>query len=130
MNNLREYIIDILKSFAEDGSLKVGTQNREEILKICSRNRLLPVIYKVSAWPSLKNKYKESAISTLLYECEIRKIFNRFNAVGIRAILLRGLYLGIKVYKDPSLRPFIDIDTGYPPELGIKLYWVKISKGL
>jgi hypothetical protein len=105
-----ELVVHVLKSFVEGNTLKISTENDEEFLRVCSRNRLLPVVYRVSGETRLEGSYRRSAASSLLYEHEIRKIFNRFDALGIKAILLRGLYLGLQIYKDPALRPFADID--------------------
>jgi hypothetical protein len=105
-----ELVVHVLKSFAEGSTLKISTENNEEFLRVCSRNRLLPVVCRVLEQTHLEDSYRSSAASSLLHEHEIRKIFNRFDALGIKAILLRGLYLGLQIYKDPALRPFADID--------------------
>lgn len=107
---MQEPIINILKSFAEDKGYKTKITNLDEVAKICSNNNLLPIFYKITKDPSSEKSYNASAVRGLLYEHEIKKIFNEFNTVDIKAILLRGLYLGIKIYKDPVLRPFTDID--------------------
>jgi len=94
--------------------------NIEDILKpileaypqeILSRNKLYPLIYKISGDNRFGKDYRQSAVRSLIYEHEIKKIFDQFNAIGIKAILLRGLYLGIEIYKEPVLRPFTDIDV-------------------
>ena len=108
--NPYELVVHVLKSFVEGNTPKVSTENDEEFLRVCSRNRLLPVVYRVLGQTHLEGSYRGSAASSLLYEYEIRKIFNRFDVLGIKAILLRGLYLGFQIYKDPALRPFTDID--------------------
>lgn len=108
MNNTSEFIINTLKSFP--GNYPLKPQNWNEFISTCFRNRLLPIIYNILEEPSLEKEYKKSAALSLIYEHEIERIFNQFNSCGIKAILLRGLYLGYKIYKDPALRPFSDID--------------------
>lgn len=108
MNNTYGFIINTLKSYP--GNYPLKPQNWNEFISISSRNRLLPIIYKVLEEPSLEKEYKKTAAASLIYEHEIERIFNQFNSCGIKTILLRGLYLGYTIYNDPSLRPFTDID--------------------
>lgn len=96
MNNTIDALKSLLESYPQE---------------TLSRNKLLPIMYNVLGDRQLEKDYKISAVRSFLYEHEIRKIFNQFNTMGIRAILLKGLYLGFKIYKDPALRPFTDIDV-------------------
>jgi hypothetical protein len=58
----------------------------------------------------LRRDYRSSAIANLYREVALRNLLAVFNSRCIATILLKGAYLGRFVYKDPSLRPMLDID--------------------
>ncbi len=111
MDRAQKFILRALRSVPEPGSLRMDTRDTERIIEICARNRLLPIMYRVVRDSGLEKHYRESAAASLACEHEARMVFDRFSALGVRAILLRGLYLGLEIYRNPSLRPFNDMDV-------------------
>jgi len=64
----------------------------------------------------LKRTFHESRVRSLRLERQLEKILAAFETEGIRALVLRGLALGLSVYPDPALRPGSDLDLLVLPE--------------
>ncbi len=108
-----ESILASLRCFAGGGlpGTPPDPDMLSEILRISSRNNLRPLMHKVLREPKLEKSYQKSMASTVLSAHEVGRVFDGFDRAGVRAILLRGLYLGCRVYGNPALRPFTDIDV-------------------
>jgi len=59
---------------------------------------------------ALQQDYRGSAIRFMRREAALRPLLAALNDAGIPLICLKGAYLGRFVYKDPALRPMLDLD--------------------
>jgi hypothetical protein len=59
----------------------------------------------------LRQDYRGSAMRFMHREAALRPILAALNGAGIPVICLKGAYLGRFVYKDPALRPMLDLDV-------------------
>ncbi|MEW6532982.1 MAG: nucleotidyltransferase family protein [Thermodesulfobacteriota bacterium] len=58
----------------------------------------------------LQQDYRSSAIRSMHRDAALRPLLAALNDTGIPLICLKGAYLGRFVYKDPALRPMLDLD--------------------
>lgn len=58
----------------------------------------------------LQQDYRGSAIRLMQREAALRPLLAALNHTGIPLICLKGAYLGRFVFKDPALRPMLDLD--------------------
>ena len=47
---------------------------------------------------------------SLTHEDEIRQVFMALGRAGVKVILLKGGDFRLRLYKDPALRPMLDMD--------------------
>lgn len=95
--------------------------NWASLLALTEYNSVAPLIYAnlsqlsgnfipEEILESLKTDYTQSFLKTAPIYDDISKLLKEFNAVGIKAIVLKGCSLGELLYEDFSLRPMQDID--------------------
>jgi len=58
----------------------------------------------------LKKDYQENAARNLIFVDELTMLLDRFDAVGIQAIVFKGPALAVSAYGDVNLRRFVDLD--------------------
>jgi hypothetical protein len=58
----------------------------------------------------LQRDYLLSSLACLERDTRLKNVLASFHRHGIRAVLLKGAYLGRVVYRDPALRPMADLD--------------------
>ncbi len=88
----------------------------------CARNHgLAPWLYRMlrqhpecglsaRIMTAFEQSHRISAVHALSRQASLMKLLKAFCSRGIQVLLLKGAYLGAVVYKDPALRPMVDID--------------------
>lgn len=94
----------------------------EAIYKKANQHKVIPMIYHhlrrlkllLSLNMEVKNKfeaiYRENKLRNGIYFDELWLILDAFKSQNIKAVLTKGAYLVLLIYRDPALRYFIDID--------------------
>ncbi|HOW96218.1 MAG TPA: nucleotidyltransferase family protein [Kiritimatiellia bacterium] len=92
------------------------------LLPLVDQNRLAPLLYRnlkaagldavlpPGTMSALQQRLLQEMLRGARLEQETRNLLERFQARGLRVILLRGLAVGEAVYGDGSLRPYSDLD--------------------
>ncbi len=92
------------------------------LLVLADRNRLVPLLWRAlkaagldAALPEalgreLRDRLRRELFRAARLDEATRDLLVRFHANGARAVLLRGPAVGERVYDDPSLRPYSDLD--------------------
>jgi hypothetical protein len=62
----------------------------------------------------LQAAYRTHMLNAAIHEIQVRDIFDRMRAAGVCPILFKGWALA-RLYPDPGLRPYGDIDLWLPP---------------
>ena len=89
--------------------------------QLARRHSILPIVYR-QLEASLRNQlpgevfqrfrkdYQANAARNLIFVDELTALLDRFDAVGIQAIVFKGPALAVAVYGDVNLRRFVDLD--------------------
>jgi hypothetical protein len=75
----------------------------------------------------LQAGYRKYMIEAAVHEIEVKDIFERMRAAGIEPLLFKGWALA-RLYPDPGLRPYGDIDLWFPPEQ-LEAHYYALPKG-
>jgi hypothetical protein len=62
------------------------------------------------ALAELKREYQLTAAHNMLAEHDLKRMLGALNAAGVQVAVLKGTALLNMVYRDPALRPMVDID--------------------
>lgn len=63
----------------------------------------------------LQAAYRTHVLEAAIHEIQVKDIFKRMRGAGVEPILFKGWALA-RLYPDPGLRPYGDIDLWFPPE--------------
>jgi hypothetical protein len=66
-------------------------------------------------WEALRTARRMTAVDNLRLRHELTRITAALTEAGIPALALKGIVLAYAAYKDPSLRPMMDLDLLVPP---------------
>jgi hypothetical protein len=66
-------------------------------------------------WEVLRTARRLTAVDNLRLRHELTRITSALTEAGIPALALKGIVLAYTAYKDPSLRPMMDLDLLVPP---------------
>jgi Uncharacterised nucleotidyltransferase len=66
-------------------------------------------------WKALRTARRLTAVDNLRLRHELTRITAALTEAGIPAVALKGIVLAYAAYKDPSLRPMMDLDLLVPP---------------
>lgn len=89
------------------------------VLALAEQERVVPLLYRACAGSNLppgwllddiRGRYLQEAAISLLRSRELNRILSQLAQTGMEARLLKGLMLGELVYKNPALRPMVDMD--------------------
>ena len=79
-------------------------------LEPCMEGREIP-----PEWEALRTARRLTAVDNLRLRHELTRITAALTEAGIPALALKGIVLAYTAYKDPSLRPMMDLDLLVPP---------------
>jgi hypothetical protein len=79
-------------------------------LEPCMEGREVP-----PEWEALRTARRLTAVDNLRLRHELTRITAALTEAGIPALALKGIVLAYAAYKDPSLRPMMDLDLLVPP---------------
>ena len=91
----------------------------EQVLAVALDAGVGPLLYKATRGKNLiphavetelRNSYYLNAGRSILLTSEFEAIQNRLSTCGVPFILLKGAALAETIYKNPALRPMVDID--------------------
>src|SRR5215470_13247456 len=66
-------------------------------------------------WEVLRTARRLTAVDNLRFRHELANVTEALTHAGIPALALKGIVLAYAAYKDPSLRPMMDLDLLVPP---------------
>lgn len=78
-------------------------------LEACMEGREIP-----QEWEALRTARRLTAVDNLRLRHELTRITSALTEAGIPALALKGIVLAYTAYKDPSLRPMMDLDLLVP----------------
>src|SRR5258708_7668498 len=78
-------------------------------LEPCMEGREVPL-----EWEALRTARRLTAVDNLRFRHELTSIIAALTEAGIPALALKGIVLAYAAYKDPSLRPMMDLDLLVP----------------
>lgn len=95
--------------------------NWDEFLRLAIFHRVFPIVYgnliklEIKGVPQtvldkLKNRVKRNNVKMMMLTSELSRLTSIFNDRGIDSISAKGPAIGMKLYKDISLRPSKDLD--------------------
>jgi hypothetical protein len=102
--------------------LLVMVKGDPALLEELRQDSLTPLIYMQLLSHGRQGRVEKAFLAALQhdYYCSIQigarrepdalQLFQALNAAGVEFILLKGADLGLRVYKDPALRPMCDLD--------------------
>lgn len=91
----------------------------ERVFQLASRHRLLPCLYSAlrghagvpgSIQVALDLRFSSHVRRVLRFSAELVGILRQFESLGIKAILQKGPALALRLYGDPAMREFGDLD--------------------
>jgi hypothetical protein len=65
----------------------------------------------------LQREYRSDAIQAALHQHSVVTLVSRLRAAGIESIVIKGWSMA-RLYPEPALRPYVDVDLVVPPGLG------------
>jgi hypothetical protein len=113
----------------------------EKILAAASQYGVVPILFHTlnhvhsdlgipqGIWNQMKNTYYRSAGRTMHLYQQLVKILSALNSQGISVILLKGAHLAESVYKNPALRPMVDIDLLAQREDLLRIHKILLQQG-
>lgn len=99
-----------------------GVSDWDHVVRLAIRNRVAPLVYTNlrstglsalvprTAMRDLETSYYQSLAAGTRSKPATRQVLTALSQNAVDAILLRGLALGERIYGDPALRPFSDLD--------------------
>ncbi|WP_342481779.1 nucleotidyltransferase family protein [Paenibacillus sp. FSL L8-0340] len=91
----------------------------------CSSLKVIPTHYE----NLLRSNYVLAESKGRLMTDEYKNVLKRFNEEGVKVIVLKGVYLATKVYKNVALRPFGDMDILIEKESINKVFKILLELG-
>jgi len=124
-------LIELCRAVAAERGVAPASLPREEgawteFASAAERNRLAPLAYArlkplaenagvpEAVLRSLRNAYGRALRSAELYQAELLRLLDLFGAASVPVVVLRGPGSGLRLYGDPALRPFTDLDLLTP----------------
>jgi len=77
----------------------------------------------------LHHDYIASSLAALARERPLRELLAAFEDDGVPVVLLKGIYLGYRIYEEPALRPMGDLDLLVPEDAFEQANRLLISSG-
>ena len=117
----------------KDDALESREFTREDVQRLhvlAARHGVSPIVYERLCAPFHSSKslldaddeqhfrlaYHASRLRARATRAEIAEVLSALNDAHVPAIPLKGAYLAEHVYRDPALRPMLDLDLLIPPE--------------
>ncbi len=100
---------------------KLSPENLEAITSLALSTGSGALLWRRTAVQDLSHSedllsaYRKHMLDAAVHEIEVKDIFSRMRAAGVEPILFKGWALA-RLYPDPGLRPYGDIDLWFPSE--------------
>jgi len=126
-NSTRQFLVRCLRAFlAAERTPPPGTPIEEvdwtSLVQLAAFHRVAPLLYKslrntcpqgvpVSVLSDLEAYVRSASSRGLLLTGELLRLLKRWDAAGVPAIPFKGPALAVRLYGDPALRHFDDLDV-------------------